>query len=347
MDDEARVGLVDAHAERVGGDHDAALAIHEQVLVVLALARRQLAVIARDALAQFPQPRRQVLDGLDGGRIHDAHARRLAQQAQDFVLFLSGIRDLDHAVAQIGTVDAGIDDLQLARFELRVDIVDHFPRGRGRQRQHGRTAQRAQGGRDFQVGGTEVVAPLGNAMGFIDDDQAGRRAGQQGQELGHRQAFRRAKDNEPAALGDAGDGVVLFGARQAAVELHGRNAQFLQLFQLVFHQRNQRRHDQGRARQQRGGQLVAQGLAAAGGHDGQGVAPGQHAVDDFLLARAQPRHAEDRAQQALDVSTRLVQRSKHHCRPKSKSTMPAPLRQGELLYGRVWRTAIGRAPQLA
>jgi hypothetical protein len=143
-------------------------------------------------------------------------------------------------------------------------------------------------------------------MGFVDDGQDGRRLCQQGEKLRHRQPFRRAEDNDLAAARDARQGGVLVRAREAAVELHGRDAQRMQLFQLVLHQRDQRRYHEGGAGQEGGGQLVAQRLAAAGGHDGQRIPADQHAVDDFLLAVAQAGDAKDGAQQALDGSARLA-----------------------------------------
>jgi hypothetical protein len=42
-----------------------------------------------------------------------------------------------------------------------------------------------------------------------------------------------------------------------------------------------------------GGKLVAQGLAAAGGHQHQGVATGRHVLDDVLLGTAELGVTED------------------------------------------------------
>ena len=52
---------------------------------------------------------------------------------------------------------------------------------------------------------------------------------------------------------------------------------------LVLHQRDEGRHDDGRALEYHRRQLVAEALAAAGGHDDEGVVPVQQALDDGLL----------------------------------------------------------------
>ena len=66
----------------------------------------------------------------------------------------------------------------------------------------------------------------------------------------------------------------------------------LELIDLVLHQGDQRRDDQRQAVQGQGGQLVAEALSAAGGHDAQAILPGQDRRDDFLLPMAERSQAE-------------------------------------------------------
>ena len=69
---------------------------------------------------------------------------------------------------------------------------------------------------------------------------------------------------------------VLLRRRQRAVDEAHRQAQRLELIDLILHQGDQRRDDQGQTVQGDGGQLVAEALTPAGGHDTQAVLLGQN-----------------------------------------------------------------------
>ena len=63
--------------------------------------------------------------------------------------------------------------------------------------------------------------------------------------------------------------------------------------QLVLHQRQQRRDDQGQVRQVQGRQLVAQRLARTGGKDRRRRATGEYGADHRLLTGTQLIETED------------------------------------------------------
>ena len=69
---------------------------------------------------------------------------------------------------------------------------------------------------------------------------------------------------------------------------------------LVALERDQRRHDDGRAGRQQPGDLVDRRLARAGGHDDQHVAPVQRRLDRLPLPRPQRLEAERLARHPLD-----------------------------------------------
>src|SRR5690606_2331521 len=52
---------------------------------------------------------------------------------------------------------------------------------------------------------------------------------------------------------------------------------------LVFHQGDERRYDDGRALHHEGGQLVAKRFATSGRHDDHTIAAGQYGFNDFFL----------------------------------------------------------------
>jgi hypothetical protein len=78
----------------------------------------------------------------------------------------------------------------------------------------------------------------------------------------------------------------------AGMDAGGAHAGFLQRRHLVLHQGDQRRDDDGGARPQQGRDLVAQRLAAARGHQHQGVAAGRDVLDDLRLPAAEGGIAE-------------------------------------------------------
>ena len=236
MDHKPGIALVDPHAEGVGGDHHAPLAFHEQILVFLAFARRQLAVIDGGALAGREQFVQHLLGRLDGGGVDDAEAVRVAHQAQRGADFFARIGHLDHAVMQVRPVNAGIDDVQLRTAQLLADVGHHVGRGGGCQRQHRRAPDRLDRSGHFEVGRAEVVAPVRDAMGLVDDDQRDVDLLEDSEELGLGQPLRGAKHDLVAAAADALQCVLLLVGGQAAVDLGGVDADLVQLFELVLHQ---------------------------------------------------------------------------------------------------------------
>ena len=107
----------------------------------------------------------------------------------------------------------------------------------------------------------------------------------------------------------AGQQVALDAARlvavERAVEEGGMNAQLFQRADLVVHQRDQRAHHHrdaaALALAHDGRHLVAQALAAAGGHQHQCIAAADHVLDDGRLFAAEGRVAEDFVQDGQRV----------------------------------------------
>jgi hypothetical protein len=88
-------------------------------------------------------------------------------------------------------------------------------------------------------------------------------------------------------------------ARGERASLHPRLAQGAD---LVAHERDEGRQDDGDALAAERGQLEAQRLAAARGHDRQNVAPFCHGGHDFGLSGAEGGESEDGRQDRLRVA---------------------------------------------
>ena len=65
---------------------------------------------------------------------------------------------------------------------------------------------------------------------------------------------------------------------------------------LIFHQGDEGRDDNSGAVHEQSGELVTQGLATAGGHQHEGVAPVEEALNDSLLVALESTETEVTAQ---------------------------------------------------
>ena len=100
-----------------------------------------------------------------------------APQQARLVVFVGGRVHLEE---QVGTVEAAHDHARAAQIQPLDDLLAHRRRGRGGKRHHGRAAERAGGGVEQLVLGTEVVPPLRDAVRLIHRQQADRRTPRHG-----------------------------------------------------------------------------------------------------------------------------------------------------------------------
>ena len=139
--------------------------------------------------------------------------------------------------------------------------------------------------RELEILGPEVVAPLRNAVRFVDGEEGDAHAIEQRKGALAHQSFR--CDVEQVQRSCAG--VVLDrpdlieGERR--VQIPGAHSGLQQRIDLVLHQRDEGRDDHRDAVAEQGRDLIAQRLAAAGRHDHQAIAAARDVIDDrFLLA---------------------------------------------------------------
>jgi hypothetical protein len=263
-----------------------------------AIARPHATVIRHRRDALLPQQSRNLLDVPHGGRIHDRGIGQAAQRCQELPLLVDVTRHRLHGVGKVGTMNSRADDAQRADTELPRDVLDNFGRCGGRQRQHGRRSEAADRTHRFEVRRPEIVAPLADAVRFIDDEQIDVGMTQHRSELGGGELFRCGEDELDAPPPDFGARALNVAGRHGTVDLHSRQSKCPQLFELIPHQRNQGRHHEGHSGLDEGWSLVAEGLAGAGRHDGKGVPAGEHRVDHGALPRPELADAENPAQNA-------------------------------------------------
>ncbi len=150
-----------------------------------------------------------------------------------------------------------------------------------------------------QVRRPEVVAPLRHAVRLVDDEEAHLLPAQLLRQLSGRGALGRDVDDLVTALFDALEGLALFLARLRRVEARRDGAGAPELDQLIAHERQQRRDDDGDPRQLERRQLIRERLARARRHDGQHVLAAEQIADHALLPGTELAQVELAAQAAL------------------------------------------------
>ena len=190
-----------------------------------------------------------------------------------------------YGVAEVGPVKARQENPPLLQIQLADDIIPHPFRSGGGEGNDRRLGKVPPQGAQVAVIGAELMPPFGNAVGFVNGDEAQFQMFQKVAETRQRQPFRGYIENLDFAPGRGGLHPVNFRQGQRAVDEPGGDAVGVQGVHLVFHQGNQGGNHQGNAGEKQRRQLVAQGFAAAGGHQHQAVAAGQGMADNFLLQR--------------------------------------------------------------
>jgi hypothetical protein len=263
--------------------------------------RRQLAVIFLDVEARILERPFDLVDRLYGRTVGDPGTRRLAHHTgQPLELFRVACRVHDLEAKVLAKYSA-VQDLHFRTIELLADVVDDLGRRGRRQGQHRRIAEPPQGFADLEERGAEIVPPLRDAMGLVDDDEVDRLARERLEKLAAREPLRRG-ENEIAVLAfDGFERLLLLARGDGAVEICGFDADVVELVRLVLHQRDERRHDDRHPVEVQPRQLVTQRFTAAGRHYRQHVLAAHHVLDDLALSRPQFFEPENFAERPVDL----------------------------------------------
>lgn len=186
MHDEAQVGLVEAHAESGGGHQGLDPVGLEVFLRLLAVGVLRLARVRGDGVPTVAQVRGDLLGRRDGQRVDDSGAGQFPEVVGEPGQPVRGVGQGQHRQAQALAVERAAQHQSVrtgSGAQLFGDVGGHPRIGRGGRGQHGH-ARREVGEHGAQpaVVGTEVVSPVGDAVGLVHDEQAGS-GGQLGQDL--------------------------------------------------------------------------------------------------------------------------------------------------------------------
>jgi hypothetical protein len=298
--DGADVSLVDAHAKGDRGDDDLEAALQKRMLHALALLRRQAGVIGGAGEAFVGEflgdffgllARRRIEDGRPVRGVGDGFGR------QGPTLGGRAVDDLEGEVFATKAVDETLRLLGAgAQSQQFDDVVLHRRRRRRRERHDGGGAQKRQALAEHAVFGAEIVAPMRDAVGLVDGDEGRGLLAEHLGEAGHGEALGGEEQEIELAAQVVPAGLARGLAVDARVDARGAEALGEELVGLVIHQGNQWTDDDDAAADAlapgEAGQLVAEALAGAGGHDDEGVVAVGDALADGLLVGAKGVEAE-------------------------------------------------------
>ena len=292
--DVAHVGLVDAHAEGDGGDHDHAVPGHEGILIGLALGLVHAGVVGQGGNAVPLQQQRRRLGLLARQAIDDAAlAAVFGRDRQQLFLPVALER---HREPDVGPVEAVDECLGVAAEQPLHDLAPgRGVRGGGEGGQRRFREQRTQP-LQLRVFGPERRTPLGDAVGLVDHEQSHRQARERRDHAFGHEPFGREIEQLGFAARDPVPGGDVLGALAPGIDGLRAHPGEPERGDLVLHQRHQRRDHDGEPAQHQGRDLEAERLARAGGHDRERVAARQNRVHHRLLAGPEGLEAEDLAQ---------------------------------------------------
>ena len=240
------------------------------------------------------QQLRHLLHLLAAQAVDDAGlAGILADELDEVLLGIHLVADL---VVEVGAVERGLEDRRVGDAEVLEDVALHLGRGRGRERDDGRAADLVHQRADAAVFRTEIVSPFGNTVRLVHGVERDLHFAQHldvlllGQRLGRDvEELRLAGEQVLADLVD-------LLARQRRIE-EMRDAlrtghEAAQQVDLILHQGDQRRDDDRCTIHHQSRQLIAQRLAASGGHQDESITPSNQVRDDLFLVRLEGVVAE-------------------------------------------------------
>ena len=154
------------------------------------------------------------------------------------------------------------------------------------------------------VVGAEVVAPCGDAVGFVDGDEGGPLFGEHLREAWDAHAFGGDEEELKGAIEVLAAGLAGVVAGEAGVDAGDGEAGCGELGGLIVHEGDERGDDESGSAAGDGGKLVAEGFACSCGHDEKDVLAVGGGAADGLLVGAEGGKAEGSMEKRGEVGHR-------------------------------------------
>ena len=169
MEYHSDIGLVNAHAEGVGGNDDALLVLLPLFLPLVAGRVFEPGVIEGGGDAVLFEEHSQFLALPPASCIDDGTARGELENVDELSRLVIGVA---HDIGQIAAVEAHAVHILLLKQQPLLYVINHLWRSGGGEGQHWRLGFDLTKVSNVQIGGAEVVAPLTDAVGFVNGDEA-------------------------------------------------------------------------------------------------------------------------------------------------------------------------------
>ena len=293
VNDVAHVGLVDAHAESDRGD-DHLDALHQEIVLVGSPRHGVHArMVGQRTDAVGDEQLGKLLDLLAAQAVNDAAlALVLFDEADDVAVDVALGADL---IVEVRPVERRFEDRGVGHAQVLLNIQLHLGRGRGREGDQRRGADLVDDRADAAVLGPEVVSPLRDAVRLVDGVERHLYLMQErhvvllGERLGGEiEQFGLPGEHVGADLRHGG----LVERRIEEMRDSRLSRECAHRVDLVLHQGDQRRDNDGDPVHQERRQLIAQRLAAARRHQHEGIIAFQHVADHRFLVPFERRKAE-------------------------------------------------------
>ena len=200
-------------------------------------------------------------------------------------LFRTRAAKLRDRVADVRPVEARDEGRGIFERKFGDDVLTRALVGRRGERDARHARETLGENFELPVLGAEVVAPLRDAMRFVDREDCNVAALEEAKRALLHETFRRNIEKIEPASRELTLDLVLRRAILCRVEKRRLDAEIAQRIDLILHQRDQRRDDDAGARPDKSGDLIAQRFAAAGRHQRQTIAAAQEGRDDIALQR--------------------------------------------------------------
>ena len=277
------IGLVNAHPEGIGGNDHTGAVIYEVLLAPPPRVGTHAGMVSPYGKPGIFQPEIQLIHRFSRGTVNDpALPAVLCQIPAHPLLLISGPL---HLKIKIWPVKPGYRLTGADQLKGGQDILPDLLCSRGREgRDHRPQGKLADKGAYPYIAGSEVLSPLGNAVGLIHSDHGYLRMAGEIQESPRFQPLRRHIDELVPPLLRQLQRPGRLPLRERAVDIGRMHSRLIECLYLVHHQRDERRDNYRRSRQEEGRQLVADGFPCPSGHDSQHVPSREDLVYDLLLA---------------------------------------------------------------
>ena len=166
---QSHVGFVNTHTEGICGHHHAYLIVLPGRLAQLLVDQGYSCMEKKSVDACFIEQSGNVLCFFTITGVDDGRTSHRPQDMHEFIFFVFGGA---YDVSKILAFEAHAKHVLAPKGQPFLNIVDHFRSGRGCESEHRHIGEEWAHFGNLQIMRTEVVAPLRDAVGFVDCEQA-------------------------------------------------------------------------------------------------------------------------------------------------------------------------------